>query len=101
MIMTGIYRIALFPEADESQFVDHMVANVFGVLQLTRITKSFSHSLLAMKSALRQYAWIATVDLVTDHEYDFDQNNERIQKAIGQFGLLIGTETYKKLPASE
>ena len=101
MIMTGIYRVALFPDADEQKFADHMRKNVFNVLQLTRITRSFTHSLLAMKSDFRQYAWIVTVDLLTDHGYDFDQNNERIQKAIGDFGLLIGTETYKQLAAGE
>jgi len=97
VIMTGIYRVALFPDADEQKFVDHMVKNVFNVLQLTRITRSFTHSLLAARSDFRHYAWVATVDLVTDHGYDFDQNNERIQKGIADFGLLIGTETYKKL----
>lgn len=97
MIVTGIYRIALLPEADEKLFVDHMVKNVFNVLQLTRITKSFTHALLAMKSDFRQCAWIVTVDLVTDHGYNFEENNERIQTAIAEFGLLIGTETYRKL----
>jgi hypothetical protein len=50
-----------------------------------------------MKSDFRQCAWIVTVDLVTDHGYNFEENNERIQAAIADFGLLIGTETYRKL----
>ncbi len=97
MKMTGIYRFALLPDADERLFVDHMTKNVFNVLQLTRITSGFTHALLAMKSDLRQYVWIVTVNLVTDHGYDFDQNIERIQKSIAQFGVLIGTETYRNI----
>jgi hypothetical protein len=97
VLVTGIYRIVLFPETDEKQFVDHMVKDVFNVLQLTRITKGFTHTLLAMKTGFRQYAWVVAAELVTDAGYDFDQNIERIQKGIAKFGLLIGTEAYKNL----
>jgi hypothetical protein len=94
--MTAIYRIALLPDADERAFVDHM-AKVFRILQLTRVTSGFTHMLLAMKSGLRQYAWIVTVDLVTDQGYNFDENIERIQENIAQFGVLIGAETYENV----
>jgi hypothetical protein len=97
MKMTGIYRIALLSDADEQLFVGHITKNVFPILQLTRITSGFTHTLLAMKSDLRQYAWIVTVTLVTDDGYDFDQNIERIQKSIAPFGVLVGTETYKNI----
>jgi hypothetical protein len=98
MKMTGIYRFALLSDADEQLFVGHITKNVFPILQLTRITSGFTHTLLAMKSDLRQYAWIVTVTLVTDDGgYDFDQNIERIQKSIAPFGLLVGTETYKNI----
>jgi hypothetical protein len=97
MKMTGIYRFALLSDADEQLFVGHITKNVFPILQLTRITSGFTHTLLAMKSDLRQYAWIVTVTLVTDDGYDFDQNIERIQKSIAPFGLLVGTETHKNI----
>jgi hypothetical protein len=66
MKMTGIYRFALLSDADEQFFVGHITKNVFPILQLTRITSGFTHTLLAMKSDLQQYAWIVTVTLVTD-----------------------------------
>jgi hypothetical protein len=97
VIVTGIYRIVLFPETDEKQFVDHMTKDVFNILQPTRITKSFTHTLLAMKAPFRQYAWVVAADLVTDAGYDFDRNVKRIQKGIAKFGVLIGTESYNNL----
>jgi hypothetical protein len=97
MKMTGIYRFALLSDADEQLFVGHITKNVFPILQLTRITSGFTHTLLAMKSDLPQYSWIVTVTRVTDDGYDFDQNIERIQKSIAPFGLLVGTETYKNI----
>ena len=39
MKMTGMFRIALLPEANEKKFIDHMQGKVFGVLQLTRVTR--------------------------------------------------------------
>jgi hypothetical protein len=97
VIMTGIYRIALLPGVDEKLFVDHMVNEVFDVLQLTRITSAFTHTLLVAKTSPRQFAWIVTVTLVTEQGYDFDQNNQRIQESVAKFGLLIATETYRKI----
>ena len=97
MKMTGIYRIALLSDVDEQLFVGHITKNVFPILQPTRITSGFAHTLLAMKSDLRQFAWIVTVTLVTDGGYDFDQNIERIQKSIASYGVLVGTETYKNI----
>src|SRR4051794_33670487 len=49
MTMTGVYRIALLPTADEQAFAKHMT-NVFsknsGAMQLTRTTSGFDHHLL-------------------------------------------------------
>jgi hypothetical protein len=98
MTMTGIFRIALLPGADEKKFVEHMVSNVFDALQLTRITRGFAHSLLKPKSEFRQYAWLVTVDLVADGNYDFNQNRERVEQGIAEFGLLIDIDVYVNLP---
>ena len=96
-MMTGIFRIALLPAADEQEFVEHMVSSVFDVLQSTRITRGFRHSLLKSESEFRQYVWLATIDLVGNGQYDFDENRERVQKAIADVGLLIGIDVYTNL----
>ena len=97
MTMTGIYRIALLAEADEKKFVDHMVSRVFDTLQLTRVTQGFAHALLKSKGEFRQYAWVVTVDLVGDGNYDFYENRERAEKGIAEFGLLIDIDVYANL----
>ena len=99
MIMTGVYRIALLPSADEQAFVKHMTDVVFknpNALQLTRITRGFEHQLLKIQGDLRQYAWQAQVDLQTDAGYDFAQNS-RVQESIKDFGVLIGIEAYTNI----
>jgi hypothetical protein len=101
--MTGIYRIALLPGADERAFVKHMRDVVFknpNALQLTRITRGFEHRLLKMHGDLRLYAWQATVDLQTDSGYDFAQN-AHVQKSIQEFGVLIGVEAYTNMEGTE
>ena len=103
MTMTGIYRIALLPAADEQAFVKHMTDVVFkkpGALQLTRTTSGFDHRLLKVHGELRQYAWQATVHLMTAAAYDFAQN-ERVQEAINKFGVLIGLETYTNIEVAQ
>ncbi len=100
MRMTGLYQIALLGEVDEQAFVAHMTREVFPdatALQLTRITSGFSHQLLRRQGTFRQYAWYVTIDLMTDAGYDFEQNIERIQERIRQFGVLTGVETYENL----
>jgi hypothetical protein len=97
MIMTGMYRIALLPEADEKRFIDHMRSKVFDVLQLTRVTRGFTHTLLKSGSDFRQYVWLAAVDLVGDGDYNFGRNRERVQEAIAEFGLLVGIDSFLNL----
>jgi hypothetical protein len=94
MTMTGMFRIALLPNANEQKFVNHMVKKVFDVLQATRITSGFTHTLLKANDGLRHYAWAARVELVTDAGYDFAQNVERVQKSIAKFGVLIDVDAY-------
>jgi hypothetical protein len=94
---TGIFRIALSSQADEHKFLEHMVSSVFDALQSTRITRGFSHSLLKSEGEFRQYVWLATVDLVGNGPYDFHENRERVQKAIADFGLLVGIDAYTNL----
>jgi hypothetical protein len=100
MTMTGVYRIALLPSADEQAFIRHMTSVVFSnssAMQLTRITSGFNHQLLKFDGNLRLYGWQATVHLVNDAGYDFAENNKRVQEAIKKFGILIGLETYTHL----
>jgi hypothetical protein len=104
MQMTGVYQIALLTQVTERAFVDHMTTSVFAdatVLQATRITTGFTHQLLRRKGNLRQYAWQVTVDLVTDAGYDFDQNTERVQERIRDFGIVIGVDTYTNVTPGE
>jgi hypothetical protein len=97
MKMTGLFHIALLPDTDETAFVKRMAtvlndgANPF---QATRITSGFSHRLLKRQSRFADYAWQTTVDLVTDHGYDFDQNAGSVQAAIKGMGLLTGIDVY-------
>ena len=97
MKMTGMFRIELLAEADEKKFIDHMQGKVFEVLQLTRVTRGFTHALLKSGGEFRQYTWLAGVDLVGDKRYNFAQNRERVQQAIAEFGLLIGIESFLNL----
>lgn len=95
MVMTGQFRIALLPNADPQAFIDHMKNVVFrdtSALQLTRITRSFDHQLLA--GPMRQYVWQARVDLQTSAGYNFGENAERVQQRVEQFGVLIEIQTF-------
>lgn len=99
MTMTGMYRIALLPRANEQAFVKHMTNVVFknpSALQLTRITRGFQHQLLKVQGDLQQYVWQATVDLQTDAGYDFAQLS-RVQESIKRFGVLIGVDVYTNI----
>ncbi len=96
MMMTGMYRIALLPGADEKAFVSHMQDEVFkdpNALQSTRNTRGFQHQLLKVDGNLRQYCWQATADLQTNAGYDFAQEAQ-VQKWVQDFGVLIGVESY-------
>jgi hypothetical protein len=102
--MTGVYRIALLPTADEQAFVKHMTNVVFknsDAMQLTRTTADFDHHLLRIHGDLRQYGWQAMVRLVTEVPYNFARNNERVQEAIKEFGVLIGLETYTRIEVGQ
>ena len=95
MLITGQFRIALLPGTDQQAFIEHMKNVVFtgpGVLQLTRITRSFDHQLL--EGSMRQYVWQTTVDLVTDAGYNFLENAERVQASVEAFGVLIHIEAF-------
>jgi hypothetical protein len=43
---------------------------------------------------LRQYAWLVTAHLVGDAGYSFEQNVDRLQASIKNFGVVIGVDTY-------
>ncbi len=97
MTVTGMYRIALSPKADERKFVSHMVDRVFkdsAALQLTRITTGFTHTLLKEEGPFRHYAWLVVVELMTDAGYNFAENSQRVQERINDFGVLIGVSAY-------
>jgi hypothetical protein len=100
MKMVGTYHIALLKQADEDAFVSHLSSDTFGsgggVLQLTRVTSGFDCQVLrrsAVPEGLRQYAWQVTAKLVSGG-YDFDQNVERLQAEVEQFGVVIGVDTF-------
>jgi len=97
--MTGMFRIALLPSADEGAFASRMM-DVFkkaDALQLTRITSGFTHTLLKKSSDVREYVWEARVELVTDHPYNFAENLERVQKSIEGLGVVSGLEIYSNV----
>src|SRR6266542_3993143 len=109
MRMLGIYHIALLTDAEEDAFVSHVTeenfGNIEGVLQLTRVTSGFDHQLLKRLGAvdesgrpapgeLRQYAWHVTANLVGDAGYSFEQNVDRLQANVKNFGVVIGVDTY-------
>jgi hypothetical protein len=97
MTMTGQFHITLLPEADEKAFVARMTDTVFkdpAAMQLTRITEAFRHRLLKGRAEFREYVWQVEVDLVTDHEYSFAQNVERVQQALAGSGVLTGLDVY-------
>ena len=100
MKMVGMYHIALLTEADEDAFVLHLSSDTFGssggVLQLTRVTSGFDCQVLrrsAVAEGMRQYAWQVTAQLVSGG-YDFDQNVERLQAEVEEFGVVIGVDAF-------
>ena len=100
MTMTGMFHIALLPETDEQEFVTHMTQSVFtdaSALQATRITQSIRHELLRGRGEFRRYVWLVTVELVTDREYDFDENIENVRKAVEASAVLTGLDVYVNL----
>ena len=97
MTMTGVFQIGLSQQADEQRFVAAMTERVFGLLQPTRITTGFSHTLLKAQDTFRRYAWIAEVELMTDVPYDFAQNIDRVRQAIAEFGVLVSVDAYRNL----
>jgi hypothetical protein len=107
MLMTGFYRLALHPGADPKAFEHHLMTQVFTLpdaLQLTRITRGFSHHLLAATHRIPggsdpvnlhpgpQYLWEARVELQTSAGYDFHENADRVQQHVAQFATLISVE---------
>ena len=112
MMMTGFYRLALHPGADAKAFENHLTTEVFthpNALQLTRITRSFSHQRLAATHRTPgesdpvnphpgpQYVWEAKVDLETSSGYDFHENADRVQQHVAQFATLIAVEAYTNI----
>jgi hypothetical protein len=103
MKMTAMFHIALLPDANESAFTQRMTESVFkdlAVFALTRTTAAFAHQLLKKQSRIPAYVWQATVDLVTDHEYDFEGNVDRVRAAIKGMGVVTSVEVYTHLGAS-
>jgi hypothetical protein len=112
MLMTGLYRLALHPGADAKAFERHLTTQVFTLpdaLQLTRITRSFSHQLLAGTHRIPggsdpvnphpgpQYLWEVRVELQTSAGYDFHENADRVQQHVAQFATLIAVEAYTNI----
>jgi hypothetical protein len=115
MMMTGFYRLALHPGADAKAFEDHLTTEVFtdpNALQLTRITRNFSHQLLAATYRTPggsnlinphpgpQYVWEAKVDLQTPSGYDFRENADRVQRHVAQFATLVAIDAYTNIESS-
>jgi hypothetical protein len=102
MRMTGMYRISLLPNADAPAFEKQMTDVVFSdvsALQLTRITQGFDHRLLRRQGEFREYVWHVTVDLVTDHGYDFAENIERVQAHVANWGVVTGLDVFTNIQA--
>jgi hypothetical protein len=114
MIMTGIFRFVLLPHVKGKSFEEYMIDQVFtnpDVLQATRITRGFSHELLACRFRRpgrrefinphpeTQYVWQAKVKLQTDSGYNFEQNVDSIRDHVAQFALLIGVDSYSNVDA--
>jgi len=102
MKMTAMFHMALLPDANGSAFVTRMTESVskdVAAFALTRTTAASAHRLLKKQSRIPAYVWQATVDLMTDHEYDFEGNVERVRAAIKGMGVVTGLEVYTHLGA--
>jgi hypothetical protein len=100
--MTGSYRISLLQNAEHREFERHMLETVFAdvsALQTTRITRGFAHHLLRRQGAFREYFWHVTVDLVSDKEYDFAQNIEKVQAHVSNWALVTGLDVFDNVEA--
>lgn len=102
MIMTGLFHIALSPVADENAFVTHMTDVVFkepNAMQSVRNANSIDHQLWKGRGPVPTYIWQVRVGLMTDSEYDFSRNIERVQKAVAGSGTLSGLDVYVNVGA--
>ena len=101
--MTGMFHITLLPSTDEEAFVSQMREVAFtsaASMQATRITQSFQHELLKRHADIREYVWQVRVTLVTDREYHFGENLERVQKVVDGVGVVSGLDVYTNIVAS-
>jgi hypothetical protein len=104
MTMTGMFHIILLSSADEQVFVSMMRDVVFkspAAMQATRNTQSIQHELLKKRADVRAYVWKVRVGLVTDREYDFGENLERVQKAVEGAGVVSGLDIYTNIGEPE
>jgi hypothetical protein len=101
--MTGMFHITLLPSADEQAFVSQMRDVTFTSatsMQATRITQSFQHELLKRHADIRAYVWQVRVTLVTDRDYNFSENLDRVQKAVEGSGVVSGLDVYTNISES-
>jgi hypothetical protein len=104
MKMTGMFHITLRPGVDEEVFVKQMrtaMARDANPFQLTRITTGFTHTLLKGQSKFPEYVWHATVTLMTNAGYNFEENAARVQSAIKDMGVLTAIDVYRNIDAEE
>jgi hypothetical protein len=97
MIMTGLFHITLSPTANEEAFVAHMTDVVFndpGSMQSVRNATGIKHELLKGRGPVPTYIWQVRVALMTEQEYNFDRNVERVQQAVAGSGVLSGLDVY-------
>lgn len=102
MTTTGLFHITLLPTADENAFVTHMTDVVFkepNAMQSVRTCTGMDHELLKGHGPVPTYTWQVRVRLMTNAEYDFDRNIERVQKAVEGMGTLSGLDTYVNVGA--
>ena len=97
MLMTGLFHITLSPTANEDAFVAHMIDVVFkdpASMQSVRNATGIAHELLKGRGPAPTYVWQVRVALMTDQEYNFERNLERVQQAVSGSGVLTGLDVY-------
>jgi hypothetical protein len=94
MNLVGMYHIALLPAADEKSFAARLADGPQP--QLTRVTSSVTTRLLKRTDQPRRYAWQVNVVSMA-HGYQFEDNLERLQEHINDFGVVLGVDAFAEV----
>jgi hypothetical protein len=99
MRMEGTYHIALKPGVSEGDFIGTLQQKFSASGFLTRVTEAVDARLLkvAGDTVTPHYILDISVELMTDHPYNFVEYAPEITGMIGDLGVIIQIDTFTDL----